>query len=473
MVEQDPLSNHQLGEKYVLGALLGQGGFGMVYQAQHVLLRRQQAIKIMLEQYFIHPEFRYRFLREAQTLAALDHPNIVHVDDFGIDGNLAYLVMPYISGGTLARLLKERRIFSIGEVIRFLEQMCAALDYAHARNVAHLDLKPQNLLLHEDERLLLSDFGLAHLMEQGAIKESISLHFGTPQYMAPEHIHGQPERRSDLYALGIIVYQMLTGRVPFDGANAAEIILKHLTERPPSLLHLRPDLPPDLNSKMARALAKQANQRYQSAGELLADFRAVAQPKPDPERQVISKPEPKTTAQGPVQPLLKTEPKPAPRQVRPGPEPQGEARPPAWLSQLEAQPQQKMPPPAHAQPEITSHHQPQVAQARPNIGLWEEVRSWGFFSGSLVLLALAGGFYTLCGFFYYFLVPIGSPDPIAGIVAHSVGEKVYNLSLVALVSAVCFVSAFSIIGLKRNRSREAQDIPSQAGAERDSKQAKS
>ena len=380
------------------------------------------------------------------------------MDDFGVDGHLAYLVMPYISGGTLARLLKERRIFSLGEVTGFLEQMCAALDYAHARNVAHLDLKPQNLLLHEDERLLLSDFGLAHLMEQGAIKESASLHFGTPQYMAPEHIQGQPERRSDLYALGIIVYQMLTGCVPFDGANASEILLKHLTERPPSLLHFRPDLPPALNSMMERAMAKHADQRYQSAGALLADFKAGARLQSGPERLVTGAPAPKATASERVRPRQAPAPKPALRQVRPGPEPPGAARLLGGVSPpLEVQPEQHVPPSAQAQPKMAPEDRPQVAQAQPDRALWEEVRSWGFLWGSVVLLTLAGGFYTLCGLVYYFLVPIGSPDPIAGIVAHSVGEKVYNLFLVALVSGICFVIAFSIMGMKRNRGRKVQE----------------
>lgn len=275
MAEQGPLSNHTLGGKYVLGELLGQGGFGAVYQARHSLLNRQQAIKILLEQHFTSPKFRERFLREAQTLAALDHPNIVHVDDFGFEDNRAYLVMPYIGGGSLQSLLRQRGPLSLEEATRSLEQICAALDYAHARNIVHLDLKPLNLLLHEDGRLLLSDFGLAHLMEQGAIEGSTSLQFGTPSYMAPEHLQGQPERRSDLYALGIMLYQMLTLRVPFEGSNAAAIMLKHLTEPPPPLRTLRPDLPPDLDSVLATALAKQPEARFQSAGALLAAFKAA------------------------------------------------------------------------------------------------------------------------------------------------------------------------------------------------------
>jgi serine/threonine protein kinase len=275
MAVPGPLTNQKLSDKYLLGDLLGQGGFGAVYRARHLLLNRQQAIKILLEQHFTSPKFRERFTREAQTLAVLDQPNIVHVDDFGFDGSRAYLVMPYIGGGTLHHILRARGALPPAEISRYLEQIAAALDYAHARHVAHLDLKPLNLLVHEDGRLLLSDFGLAHLMEQGAIEGSTSLQFGTPTYMAPEHLQGQPEQRSDIYALGIIVYQMLTGRVPFEGSNAAAIMLKHLTEPPPSLRSVRPDLPPALDAVLNRALAKRAADRYQTAGALLQDFRAA------------------------------------------------------------------------------------------------------------------------------------------------------------------------------------------------------
>ncbi len=273
---QGPLSGQRLGDKYLLGALLGQGGFGVVYHAQHLLLNRPQAIKILLEQHFTNPKFRERFLREARTLAALDHPNIVHVDDFGLEGSHAFLVMPYIGGGTLQGTLKARRgPLGLNEVWRALEQIGAALDYAHARHVVHLDLKPLNLLLHEDGRLLLTDFGLAHLMEQGAVEGGTSLAFGTPSYMSPEHFDGQPGQQSDVYALGVILYQMLTGRLPFEGSTPRAILLKVLAEAPPPLGSVRPDLPPGLEGVVNKALAKQIAGRYQTAGDLLADFKAA------------------------------------------------------------------------------------------------------------------------------------------------------------------------------------------------------
>ncbi len=276
MAEQGPLSGQKLGEKYLLGELLGQGGFGAVYKAQHLLLNRPQAIKVLLEQHFGSARFRERFIREAQTLAALDHANILPVHDFGIEGSRAYLVMPFISGGTLQGVLKARPgPLGLDETARYLAQICAALDYAHKRGVVHLDLKPLNLLLHEDGRLLLSDFGLAHLMEQGAVEGGTSLQFGSPVYMAPEHFDGHPEQRSDLYALGIILYQLLAGRLPFTASSPLALMRQHLTEAPPPLRAARPDLPPALDAVLNKALAKQPAQRYQTAGELLYDFRAA------------------------------------------------------------------------------------------------------------------------------------------------------------------------------------------------------
>ena len=299
MAEQGPLSGQRLGEKYLLDDMIGQGGFGVVYHAQHLLLKRPQAIKILLEQYFLSAKFRERFIREARTIASLDHPNILPVHDFGIDsapspappapagmatppaqagatGNRAYLVMPYIAGGTLHSLMVRRQgPLGLNEVWKYLEHICTALEYAHTQNVVHLDLKPGNLLLHEDGRLLLTDFGLAHLVEEGAVEGSTSLQFGTPAYMAPEHLQGHPERRSDVYAAGVILYQMLTGRVPFEGSTPALVILKQFNEEPTSLRNLRPDLPPMLDGVLKKALAKDAAARYQTAAELLSDFKGT------------------------------------------------------------------------------------------------------------------------------------------------------------------------------------------------------
>jgi len=274
MAEQGSLSGQTVGNKYRLGELLGAGGFGVVYRARHLHLQRQQAIKVLLEQHFLKSEFRTRFLREAQLVAALDHPYIIHLDDFWVEPTCAYLVMPYISGGTLQDVLQKQHSFlNPNQVVSYLEYICAALDYAHARGVAHLDLKPLNLLVHEDGRLLLSDFGLAHLMKQGAIEGGTSLRFGSPHYMAPEHILGNPERRSDLFSLGVILYQMLVGRRPFQGLPPEAVMFKNITEWPSPPRVFRPELSQEVEDVVGKALAKQPELRYQTAGDLLAAFK--------------------------------------------------------------------------------------------------------------------------------------------------------------------------------------------------------
>ena len=276
MAEHGPLSGEVLGGKYLLGDLLGEGGFGAVYKGQHQLLDRSQAVKVLHEHYFRKPKFRERFLREARTVAALDHLHIVHVDDFGVEQQTAraYLVMPFVGGGTFRDVLQGRQeLLGLEQVEYYLEQVCRALDYAHQRDIVHLDLKPLNLLVHEDGRLLLSDFGLAHWMKQQQLEGGTSLGHGTPHYMAPEHINGQPDKRSDVYALGVILYQMLVGRRPFEGATPEFVKIQHLTEQPAPLYTFRPELPLELEEVLQKALAKSVAQRYQSAGELLIAFK--------------------------------------------------------------------------------------------------------------------------------------------------------------------------------------------------------
>jgi serine/threonine protein kinase len=273
MATQGPLSNHKLGNKYELGELLGYGGFGEVYKAHNIPLNRPQAIKVILEKHLSNPKYRERFRREAQTLAAMNHPHIVHIDDFELEQERAYLVMPFISGGTLYSILVKAGKLPLTVAEHYLEQICPALDYAHAQNVVHLDLKPQNLLhQNENDVLMLSDFGLAHLMEQGAVEGGTSLGLGSPLYMAPEQIIGSPQPRSDIYALGVILYQMLAGRPPFEGSAPGAVAIKHVQEPPPPLSSMRPDVPQTVVSVVEKALAKNPENRYATAGALLQDF---------------------------------------------------------------------------------------------------------------------------------------------------------------------------------------------------------
>ncbi len=261
---------------YRLTRLLGAGGFGEVYEAEHRLIQQRRAIKLLLERHFHDPKQRERFLREARTLASLDHPNILPVLEMDEAGDLLYLVMPLYQRGTLSDLLKQQTTpLPLAEVEQYLAQICAALGYAHARGIAHLDLKPENLLLHEDGRLVLADFGLAHLLKQGHMQGGSSMFLGTPYYMAPEQFRGEPEPRSDLYALGIILYQLLTMQRPFTGNTPEAVMMKHVLEAPPALHAAYPAAPAALEPVIQKALAKQPADRYQTAGALLIDFRVA------------------------------------------------------------------------------------------------------------------------------------------------------------------------------------------------------
>lgn len=276
------MANHNVGRvgeeigPYRLTRLLGAGGFGEVYEAEHRLIQQRRAIKLLLERHFHDPKARERFLREARTLAGLDHPNILPVLEVDEAGDLLYLVMPLYQRGTLNDLLKQQTApLPLAEVEQYLAQICVALGYAHARGIAHLDLKPENLLLHEDGRLVLADFGLAHLLKQGRLEAGTSASWGTPYYMAPEQIQGNPEPRSDLYALGVILYQLLTMQRPFTGATPEAVMMKHALEAPPALQAAYPAAPAALEPVIQKALAKQPADRYQTAGALVLDFRAA------------------------------------------------------------------------------------------------------------------------------------------------------------------------------------------------------
>ena len=273
---------------FELQSLLGRGGMGAVYLAQQSRPHRSVAVKTLLPAMFqdasIQDAFLARFRREADAIAALDHINIMPIYEYGEQEDVAYLVMPYVTGGTLRQALEKRRILPLNETMSIIEQIAAGLDYAHARGIIHRDLKPANILFHADGRVVLADFGLAKLLnetaeasnEATATLTGIGGVIGTPEYFSPEQATGNAvDRRTDVYSLGVVLYHMLGGRVPFTGSTPVAVAVKHTVELPPSLSQLNPTISPAIEAVVMKALAKKPEQRYASAGELARALRAA------------------------------------------------------------------------------------------------------------------------------------------------------------------------------------------------------
>src|SRR5262245_54917761 len=260
-----------LGDQYDVEHEIGRGGMSVVYRARDLRLNRSVAIKVLPPELAHDPAIRARFTREAQTAAQLSHAHIVPIYDVGERDGIAYLVMANLTGGNLGTLLAHEPRLPIEETRRFIREVADALDFAHQRGVIHRDIKPDNILLdRESGRALVTDFGIAWAMEAASRLTVTGIAVGTPTYMSPEQATGERalDGRSDIYSLGVLAYQMLTGRVPFTASNSMALLLKHVTERPRSILDFRPDTPVAMCEAIERALMKSPEDRWPSAGTL-------------------------------------------------------------------------------------------------------------------------------------------------------------------------------------------------------------
>jgi eukaryotic-like serine/threonine-protein kinase len=256
---------------------LGQGGTAIVFLAQDIHLQRDVAIKVFQPREDDTQDFLRRFAREARVLAQLDHPNILPVYEYGEEDTLAFLVMPHMAGGSLRDWLRRRDAVPAPETIQLLSQMLSALQYAHERNLIHRDIKPGNMLFKADGTLMLSDFGLVKVLagEGGAtslLNDSASITAqeltGTPDYMAPEQIQGKVVPASDIYAIGVVLYEMLTGSHLFAADNYIGVLVKHMYEQPRPVRDINPQISPELESVVMRALYKEPARRYQHPAEM-------------------------------------------------------------------------------------------------------------------------------------------------------------------------------------------------------------
>jgi serine/threonine protein kinase/Tfp pilus assembly protein PilF len=300
---------------------LGQGGMATVYKAYHPALDRYVAIKVMHPAFMEDPNFLARFQREARIVAKLDHPHIIPIYDFAEHNGHPYLVMRFVEGETLKARIESARSTERGplepqEIMRIVQAVGEALTYAHGQGVLHRDIKPSNILLTPDGGVYLTDFGLARMAEAGESTLSRDMMVGTPQYISPEQAKGirKLDARTDVYSLGVVLYELLVGRAPFTADTPYAIIHDHIFTPLPMPREINPDLPEPIERVLLKALAKEPNDRFQSVEELITALEAALEPLVAPEaKETVVVPPPSTVAR-PVEAVEKpTEAKPSPK----------------------------------------------------------------------------------------------------------------------------------------------------------------
>ncbi|MCA9952322.1 MAG: protein kinase [Anaerolineales bacterium] len=255
--------------RYAIETEIGRGGMAMVYRAHDPRFERMVALKVLPAEFLHEPNFRARFEREARTIAALEHPAVVPVYDFGEDGDFLFLVMRYMQGGSLADRLTKGPL-SVEETAQIMLRIGTALDAAHSQGIIHRDLKPGNILFDQYGSAYLSDFGIARLTEAAATLTGSKASLGTPGYMSPEQIKGEKvDARSDIYALGVIVFEMLTGQRPFRAESPAMVLVKQMTAAPPHIRDIQPNLPVQYDAVLAQTMAHEPEERPSTAGDVV------------------------------------------------------------------------------------------------------------------------------------------------------------------------------------------------------------
>ena len=265
--------NDVIGQRYKIISELGKGGMSDVYEARDVIFRREVALKIIKFENAKRIDNLIRFQNEARFSAAFNHPNIVKIYDYGEYNNLPYIVTEYVKGQTLRDVLDYKRCFSLNESCSIMLQLCDALIEVHSKNIVHRDIKPQNVYYASDGEIKLGDFGISVLLGSGMNVNENKKVMGTAQYLAPELVYGEKATfQSDIYAMGITFFELLTGRVPFDGKNPHDVAVMQVEKEVPSPLTINPDLPKEVEYIIFKAVNKNLDERYKSVNEMKKDI---------------------------------------------------------------------------------------------------------------------------------------------------------------------------------------------------------
>ncbi len=266
-----------LNQRYELVAQQGSGGMSVIYRALDRSLGRVVAIKILRPNLTSDPAFLAKFQQEARSIAKMAHPNIVTVHDVGHDGATYYIVMEMITGSDLKRLIKRRGALPLDKALDYAIQLCAGLGFAHRSRLVHADVKPQNILINREGVLKVTDFGIAQAYTDTMPQTRSQVVWGSPHYFAPEQARGEkPSPASDVYSIGIVLFEMFTGRLPYVGASQRELAMAHLKSDVPLVRDINPDLPEQLSRVIYKVMSKRPNDRYQHAdqlGQILSQIR--------------------------------------------------------------------------------------------------------------------------------------------------------------------------------------------------------
>jgi serine/threonine protein kinase len=273
--------------KYEVLEKLGAGAMGAIYRARHILMEREVAFKILHSHLVENEDFLKRFRNEAQITSKLRHPHAVTIFDYGVIKNLPYIVMEYVPGSTLKDLILDEGALSFGELFPILKQVLSALREAHRIGILHRDLKPDNFILTKQEDgtyfVRVLDFGVAKLISQNQTQtqhQQLEMFFGTPRYASPEQASGKElDVRTDIYALGVIMFEALTGEVPFEASSMKELLLKHLNQPPPALRQINPNISESLEAVVLKCLQKDREERFENVAALEQALYEIAEPR--------------------------------------------------------------------------------------------------------------------------------------------------------------------------------------------------